>query len=124
MRKTVPFLALILILTLALAAQALAAEKRIVFIDQAGQEIKGIFLAKAGTAVVGPGWGRNLLDKWKLKPGKRVNIAVPHDQGDCKFDLKYLVREKEAYVIKDVDICQAVEITLFLKDGQAWANVK
>jgi len=126
MRKafTTLVLTLTLALTLAMACQALAAEKRIVFIDSAGQEIKGIFLAPAGTPTVGPGWGPNLLDKWKLKPGGKVNVAMPHDQGNCMWDLKYLVREKMAYTIKDVDICKAVEITLFLKDDKAWANVK
>jgi hypothetical protein len=117
-------LALILALTLGSATRTLAADKRIVFIDSAGQEIKGIFLAPSGTPVDGPGWGKNLLDKWKLKNGKSVNIAVPHDQGDCKWDLKYLVKNRMAYSVKDVDICQAVEIRLYLKDEQAWATVK
>src|SRR5690349_8840868 len=114
----------VLALTLSLATQALAAEKRIVFINSVGQEIKGIYLAPAGTPIVGPGWGRNILSKWKLKPGRKVDIPVPHDEGDCRFDLKYVVRERMAYAIKDVDICQAVEIELFLKGDQAWANIK
>ncbi|MBI4805778.1 MAG: hypothetical protein HY795_11145 [Desulfovibrio sp.] len=110
----------ILILVLALASQAFAAEKRILFINSADQQIKRIHLAPAGSGK----WGPNILDKWKLKPGKKVNIPVPHDEGDCKWDLKYVVRQKMAYTIKDVDICKAVEINLFLKNGEAWANVK
>ncbi|WP_243358197.1 hypothetical protein [Fundidesulfovibrio terrae] len=115
-----PRILVVLALTLALASQALAAEKRIVFINSVDQQIKQIRLAPAGSGK----WGPNLLDKWKLKEGKRVNIAVPHDEGDCMWDLKYVVREKMAYTIKDVDICKAVEINLFLKNGEAWANIK
>ena len=110
-----------LVLTLALASQALAAEKKINFVNSVeDQEIKQIRLAPAGTGK----WGPNLLEKWKLKEGKAVKIPVPHDQGDCMWDLKYVVRERMAYTIKDVDICKAVEIELFLKNGEAWANIK
>jgi len=116
MRRTLA----ILILILALASPALAAEKRIVFVNSADQQIKRIHLAPAGSGK----WGANLLDKWKLKPGKRVDIDVPHDEGDCKWDVKYVVRGRMFYTIKDVDICKAVEINLFLKNGEAWANVK
>jgi len=114
----------VLVLVLAVASQAFAAEKRILFINSSDSQIKGIFLAPTGTPTVGPGWGKNLLDKWKLKPGKKIDIAVPHDRGNCKWDLKYVAREKMAYTIKDVDICKAVEIELFLKGDQAWANIK
>ena len=116
MRRTLA----ILILILALASQALAAEKRILFVNSADQEIKRIHLAPAGSGK----WGANLLDKWKLKPGKKVDIAVPHDQGNCQWDLKYVVRERMFYTIKDVDICKAREIELFLKNEEAWANIK
>ncbi|GFK93654.1 hypothetical protein NNJEOMEG_01488 [Fundidesulfovibrio magnetotacticus] len=109
-----------LLLVLALAGQALAAEKRIVFINSVNQQIKGIFLAPAGSGQ----WGPNLLDKWKLKNGRKVDIAVPHDRGNCQWDLKYVVRDKLAYTVKDIDICKAVEIELFLDKGQAWANIK
>lgn len=109
-----------LLLVLAVAALALAAEKRIVFVNSADQEIKRIHLAPAGSGK----WGPNLLDKWKLHPGRNVNIAVPHDQGNCMWDLKYVAREQMAYTIKDIDICKAVEIELFLKNGEAWANIK
>jgi len=112
------------VFVLCLASLSFAAEKRIVFINSSDEQIKGIFLAPAGTPTVGPGWGKNLLKKWKLKPGRSVNVAVPHDQGNCKWDMKYVVREKMAYTIKDVDICKAVEIELFLKGDQAWANIK
>jgi len=115
-----PRILAVLILTIALAVPAFAAEKRIVFINSVDQQIKQIRLAPAGTGR----WGPNLLANWKLKSGKRVNIAVPHDEGDCKWDLKYVVRENMAYTIKDVDICKAVEITLFLKNQEAWANIK
>ena len=118
MRK---YLALsVLLFTLAFAAQTLAAEKRIVFINSAEDEIKEIYLAPSGTKK----WGKNLLTKYKLKPGTRVDIAVPHDRGNCQWDLRYVAREKLGYTIKDVDICKAVEIELFLKDDQAWANIK
>jgi len=109
-----------ILLSLALVCQAFAAEKRILFINSVDQQIKRIHLAPAGTNKFGP----NLLDKWKLKPGKKVDIAVPHDQGNCRWDLKYVVRDKMAYTIKDVDICKAVEIELFLKNKEAWANIK
>ncbi len=109
-----------LVLCLGLATLAHAAQKRILFINSADQEIKRIHLAPAGTGQ----WGPNLLDKWKLKPGRKTDIAVPHDRGNCKWDLKYVARKDMAYTIKDVDICQAVEIELFLKDDQAWANIK
>lgn len=110
----------VLVLILALASQALAAEKRVLFINSVGQEIKGIYLVPTG----GKQWGPNLLDKWKLKPGRKINVAVPHDLGDCHWDLKYMVRERFYYTIKDIDLCKAVEIELFLKDGEAWANIK
>lgn len=116
MRKTFA----LFILIMAVACQALAAEKRILFINSADQEIKQIHLAPTGTKT----WGPNLLSKYKLHPGKKIDIAVPHDQGDCKWDLRYVVVDKLGYTIKDVDICKAVEIELFLKNGEAWANIK
>lgn len=118
MRK---FLVLSVLLVAMLASvQAFAAEKRILFVNSADVEIKGIFLAPTGTKQ----YGQNLLKKYKLKPGTKTNIAVPHDRGNCLWDLRYTVVNKLGYTIKDVDICKAVEIELFLKDDQAWANIK
>jgi len=114
------FIALFLVLVLAVAGQALAAEKSILFVNGANVDIKGIHLAPAGTTQ----WGPNLLTKWKLRDGRKIKIAVPHDQGDCQFDLKYVGPRKMAYIISGIDICKAVEIDLFLKGDQAWANVK
>jgi len=110
----------VLLVSLLACVQAFAAEKRILFVNSADVEIKGIFLAPTGTK----NYGKNLLDKYKLKPGTKTNIAVPHDRGNCMWDLRYTVVDKLGYTIKDVDICKAVEIELFLKDGQAWANIK
>jgi hypothetical protein len=110
----------VLVVSLLIAAQAMAAEKRIVFINSTEEEIKAIYLVPAGTKK----WDKNLLNKYKLKPGTRTDIAVPHDRGNCIWDLRYVVREKLGYTIQSVDICKAVEIELFLKDDQAWANIK
>lgn len=108
------------LLVLALSFQASAAEKFILFVNKADVEIKQIRLAHAGTKE----WGENILTKYKLKPGEKIKISLPHDQGDCQWDLKYVVTDKWAYFINDIDICQAVEIDLFLKGKQAWANIK
>lgn len=118
MRKIIVLAAAALLI--ALSVLAFAAEKSILFVNSVDQEIKRIHLAPAGTTE----WGPNLLEKYKLHPGKNVRIAVPHDRGNCKWDLKYVVVNKLAYTIKDIDICQAREIELFLKDKQAWANIK
>lgn len=109
-----------LFLVLAVAGQALAAEKSILFVNGAKVDIKNIHLAPAGTTQ----WGPNLLSKWKLKNGRNIRIAVPHDEGSCMFDLKYVIPGRLAYFIHDIDICKAVEIDLFLKSDGAWATVK
>lgn len=109
-----------LVLILGFAGQAMAAEKFILFVNSVDKEIKRIHLAPTGTTM----WGPNLLEKWKLKPGGKVKVDVPHDQGNCRWDLKYVVVNKWAYTIKDIDICQAREIELFLKNQEAWANIK
>ena len=121
-KRTVWPLAVLLVALL--AGQAMAADKRILFVNSSDKEIKGIFLAPAGTPTVGPGWGKNLLTKWKLKPGRKIDIAVPHDKQNCMWDLKYVARQKMAYTIKNVDICNAVEIDLYVENEQAWATVK
>lgn len=109
-----------LVLVLAFAAQACAADKFLLFVNSGDQEIKTIHLAPAGTEA----WGPNLMKQWKLKPGKKIRIAVPHDQGDCRWDLKYVVVNKFFYIIKNIDICKAREIQVFLKKTDSWANVK
>lgn len=115
------FVALSLVLAIAgLSGQAFAAEKSILFVNKANVDIKSIHLAPAGTKQ----WGPNLLVKPKLKVGRNIRIAVPHDEGNCQWDLKYVGPRKMAYTISGIDICKAVEIDLFLKDDQAWANIK
>jgi hypothetical protein len=118
MRKIIVLAAAVLIT--ALSVLSFAAEKSILFVNSVDQEIKRIHLSPAGANE----WGPNLLDKYKLHPGKNVRVAVPHDRGNCKWDLKYVVVNKLAYTIKDIDICQAREIELFLKGKEAWANIK
>lgn len=108
------------ILILGFAGQALAAEKFINFVNKTDTQIKKIFLAPAGTKDASD----NLLKKWKLKPGKAVKIAVPHDRLNCKWDLQYVGRQDKAFTIRDIDICKAVEIELYLEGDTAWANVK
>lgn len=112
------FLALFIVV--AFCGQALAAEKFILFVNNTNEQIKQIHLAPAGTKE----WGPNLLDKWKLHPDKSVKVSVPHDRGNCKWDLKYVVREKMMYIITDVNICNAVELDIFNQDGATWVNIK
>lgn len=107
-------------LVLAVAGQALAADKWILFVNGTKVDIKRIHLAPAGTTQ----WGPNLLTKWKLKDGGKTKVNVPHDQGNCQWDLKYVGPNKMAYTISGIDICKAVEIDLFQKGEQAWANIK
>lgn len=110
----------LLILLIALATQAMTAEKYLSFVNKTDQEIKRIHLAPAGTN----NWGPNLLDKWKLHPGKDYHVKVPHDEGNCMWDMKYVVREEMAYTIKDFNICKAVELEIFLQGKETWVNIK
>jgi len=113
-------LLLLAFVVLAFAGESFAAEKWINFVNRADVDIRGISLAPAGTEQ----FGDDLLLRRKLKVGRTTKLSVPHDRGNCQWDIKYVGPKGMTFTIRDVDICKAVEIQLFLKDGNAWANIK
>lgn len=107
-------------LTLVLAAPALAADKEIVFINKTPTKITAIYLSPTGKVDPSP----NLLERLTLKRGKNTRIQMPHDMGNCRFDLQYVDNKDKAYTIRDIDICTTNELTIYLKNGEAYAKLK
>jgi len=100
-----------------IANSAGADEKGFTLINATGLTIVEIYVSPTATDQ----WGENILDIETLKNTDSGEMLFPTSEDECLWDLMAKDRKGGLHYWKEIDLCAFEKVTLYIKEGKAWA---
>jgi hypothetical protein len=88
-------------------------------INKTGLSIDQLFISATDKAE----WEEDVLGVEVLPADAEAEINFHPTEGACFWDLKIVDEEGDSVEWDDIDLCEAVTVTLYWKDGQATAEI-
>jgi hypothetical protein len=119
------YFALTAVMSLALAAPALAEEWDFMLTNESGKEIKTLEVSPAGTAT----WQPNKVDPEigrvvPVKPAGRTTVHFDKGESQCRYDIKATFADDTNAVWSNINVCDNAYVTLRYKNGAPSFAVK
>jgi hypothetical protein len=120
--RTVKALVAVATLSLLLASTALAFQGKQDFtvVNKTGVEIHELYVSPHSA----DNWQEDVLGADTLAPGKSVEITFSPKEKAKLWDLKVVDGEGNSIEWESLNLLEISEVTLFYKNGKAWAETK
>lgn len=69
-------------------------------------------------------WGEDILGQDVLDLEQECDITFNSKEDVCMWDFRVTDSDGNALEWEKIDLCKAVKITLFYKDGKGWAEIE
>ena len=89
-------------------------------INKTGVVIHKVFISPHTT----DNWEENILDKDTLKDGEKVEITFDREEKADMWDLRVEDSQGNSIEWENMNLLTISEVTLYFKDGKAWATTK
>jgi|ERR1039457_5375766 hypothetical protein len=117
-RTALCLVALVAMLLLA-ASAALAGEQDFTVHNKTGVEIHKLHISPHSSDE----WGEDILGQDTLASGESVHIKFSRSEKAAHWDLKVEDSEGHSIEWESLNLLEISEVTLYYKDGKAWAEV-
>ena len=111
-------IALPLFAALLLFLPLVAGDQDFTLVNKTGVEIHSLFISSHNTQE----WEEDVLGVDVLPDGDEVTISFDHDEDECSWDMMVTDDEGNSITWSEIDLCEYSTITLFYKNGKAWAE--
>lgn len=88
--------------------------------NQTGVSIDQLFIAPTDAE----DWGEDVLGVDVLPDGESCEIQFHPSENSCKWDIWIRDSDGDTVEWNDLNLCEISEVTLYWKDGKAWAETK
>jgi len=120
MKKAVIHFAVLLVVCLAAKVYAQEAKQDFTIVNKTGVIINELHIAPTDSDE----WGEDILGKDALDVDEECDIQFDSKEDVCLWDLRIADSDGNAIEWEKIDLCKAVKVTLFYKDGKAWAEIE
>ncbi len=69
-------------------------------------------------------WGEDVLGRDVLANDEECDIIFSAKENVCMWDLRIADSDGNAIEWEKIDLCKAVKVTLYYKDGKVWADIE
>jgi hypothetical protein len=80
--------------------------------NRTGINITSIYISESGAAV----WGNSINTKDKLLNNESFLYTQVLDNKKCNYDIKFTADDGKDYILKNINLCSAANITLIKPD--------
>ncbi len=121
MRKLCPMLVVLVAVFLFVPAPALAqGAQDFTLVNKTGVTIEELYISPTTTDE----WDEDVLGVDTLPDGEEVEINFDRKETACKWDIKIKDSDGDEVEWFGVNLCKISKVTLYWKDGKAWASVE
>src|ERR1700720_1179337 len=107
-------------IALVAAATARAGDQDFTLVNKTGVEIHSLHVAPHSSDE----WGEDILGKDTLANGESLEITFGKHDRAHHWDLRIEDEKGNSVTWENLDLMKIEEVTLHLKDGKAWADLK
>ncbi len=115
-RKSPGFILTFLMLFIAL--HVFAGDQDFILINKTGVEIHELFIS----AHSADNWEEDVLGVDTLPDDEQVRINFSHTEDECLWDIMVTDDEENDITWEKINLCKYSTITLYYKNGKAWAE--
>ncbi len=120
MKKTVLFLFVLLVVCFATKTFAQDAKQNFTIVNKTGVIIDQLHI----TPNDADEWGEDILGQEVLDLEQECDIVFHPKEDICLWDFRVTDSDGNALEWEKIDLCMAVKVTLFYKDGKGWAEIE
>jgi hypothetical protein len=99
---------------------ARAGDQDFTLVNKTGIEIHKLHIAPHSSDE----WGEDILGKDTMSDGETLNITFPRRARAAHWDLRIEDEKGNNYTWESLDLLEISEVTLYFKNGKAWAEFK
>jgi hypothetical protein len=107
-------------LALLTATPAIAGEQDFTLHNKTGVEIHALHIAPHSSDE----WGEDILGKSTLDDGETLDITFKRSEKAAHWDLRIEDKAGNSMTWENLNLLEISEVTLHMKDGKAWADLK
>ena len=107
-------------LLLAAAVAAKAGKQDFILHNKTGVEIHRVYVSPHSADE----WGEDILGRDTLDDGESVEITFSREDTAAHWDLRVEDKQGNSITWENLNLFKISEVTLYYKDGKAWAEVK
>lgn len=100
--------------------QAQDAQQDFTIVNATGFAIDELYASPCGSEE----WGEDILGKDILRNELECDIIFQPEEDNCVWDIKIVDEEGDEVEWENIDLCRALRVTLYWKDGKAWADIE
>lgn len=112
------FISLFLILSIGIQAQE--AQQDFTLVNSTGLVIDELYVSPSESEE----WDEDVLGKEVLRVDEECDILFNPKEEVCLWDIKITDEEGDEIEWEKIDLCKAVRVILYWKDGKAWADIE
>jgi hypothetical protein len=121
MKRIVPLLWLAVFCTLCLCpALALTGKQDFVLVNKTGLNIDELYVSPTKS----DDWEEDVLGRDVLADGESCEVVFNREETSCRWDLKIVDEDGDEVEWENLNLCEIDKITLYWKNGKAWAEVE